>query len=268
MADTNPLPDIPAIHLTFPSTPVLTEAVAFIREHASENTVNHSIRTAYWALILSKKHPSFAKKALDIESVLYATLMHDIGWGKTKSQDTRFEVDGANIARDFLANYKKTYADRKPAKGTSVWDQKRVQLTWDSIALHTTPSIGLHKEPEVALTAIGISAEFYGPRFPGKLISVDEYNAVASLFPKIGFADELIQIMCGLCREKANTTFDNVVGTWGLLYGLDGKGGNVDVYRSAWEKANDRNQMVQALRYLEAKDAARKGPSSAGSPSL
>jgi len=64
------------------------------------------------------------------------------------STDLRFEVDGANAARDFL---------RREAPD---WDGRRVQLVWDAVALHTTPSITRHEEAEVGATCVGIVVGF------------------------------------------------------------------------------------------------------------
>ena len=49
----------------------------------------------------------------------------------------RFEVDGANAARDFLRKY-----------GVP---ESSVEMAWDAIALHTTPGIPEHKKAVVAL---------------------------------------------------------------------------------------------------------------------
>ncbi len=59
-----------------------------------------------------------------------------------------FEVEGANAARDFA---------RK--QGMS---EPRAQLIWDGVALNSTPSIGLYKEPEVALCTTGIGLDWGG----------------------------------------------------------------------------------------------------------
>lgn len=69
------------------------------------------------------------------------------------SPDKRFEVDGANAARDHVK-----------AKGGKDWKNKhRVQLIWDAIALHTTRDIALYKEIEVQLTSAGTLTELIGP---------------------------------------------------------------------------------------------------------
>jgi hypothetical protein len=67
------------------------------------------------------------------------------------SNDKRFEVDGANVARELV---------RK--QGTN-WDKHREQLLWDSIALHTSPEIAAFKEIEVALVSGGTFCELVGP---------------------------------------------------------------------------------------------------------
>lgn len=69
------------------------------------------------------------------------------------SPDKRFEVDGANAARDHVKS-----------KGGKDWkDKHRVQLIWDAIALHTTRDIALYKEIEVQLTSAGTLTELVGP---------------------------------------------------------------------------------------------------------
>ena len=143
--------------------------------------------------------------------------MHDLGWATTKellSSNKRFEVDSANLAREFVLS-----------KKNGDWDKHRVQLSWDAIALHTIGSIAIHKEPEVALVKFGITSDFAGPNLPPKgLISPEEFKEVVDAFPRLEFKDELISIMCGLCRDKPETTFDNFVSEYGREYGLDGKG--------------------------------------------
>ena len=82
-----------------------------------------------------------------------SAILHDLGWdptGALVSADKRFEVDGAIAARAFL--------DREGK--AEDWDARRTQLVWDSIALHATPSIAAHKEPEVQACAYGILADF------------------------------------------------------------------------------------------------------------
>lgn len=53
---------------------------------------------------------------------------------------------------------------------------------------------------------------------------MDEYKEVIGAFPRDGFKDQFLQIMCGLCDFKPETTYDNLVFDFGVEYGIDGKG--------------------------------------------
>jgi hypothetical protein len=67
---------------------------------------------------------------------------------KYRSATERFEVDGANTARDFLRQH-----------GIA---QASIGIVWDAVALHTTPGIPQHKEPEVALVTAGVEMDVLG----------------------------------------------------------------------------------------------------------
>ena len=137
------------------------------------------------------------------------------------SQDKRFEVDGAEAARAFLL---------REAPSSAEWDRHRIQLVWDAIALHTTGSIVFHKEPEVQACAHGIWADLMGPgRMPAGLLAWAEYDEVVREFPRLGFMKCLQEVLCGLCRTKPQTTFDNFVGEIGdrFVEGFDRSGHTV-----------------------------------------
>jgi hypothetical protein len=68
------------------------------------------------------------------------------------STDRWFEVDGAQAARAFI----------RGASGGE-WDEDRLQLVWDAIALHTNADIAKFKQPEVIYTSAGTFSEIVGP---------------------------------------------------------------------------------------------------------
>ncbi|KAF7561628.1 hypothetical protein G7046_g2521 [Stylonectria norvegica] len=246
------LPDIPSLNIVIPSRALASAAFSYAKEHTDVRTYNHVARSAYWALIIAQKVPPLAAANLDI--VFISCILHDMGWATTKellSEDKRFEVDGANIARGFL---------QERAKGGSTsdldlsgWDEATIQRSWDSIALHATPSIAQHAAPEVALTSLGVFADFLGPNLvlaPGQppVITIEEYRTVVGLFPREGFTwDGVKQILCGLCRTKPTTTYDNFVGTFGFKYGTDGKGTGKAEFAEGLEAGQPVNMMEQAM---------------------
>ena len=42
-------------------------------------------------------------------------------------------------------------------------------------------------------------------------MSWEEYDAIVKEFPRLNLADGVTEILCGLCREKPQTTYDNFV---------------------------------------------------------
>lgn len=147
-----------------------------------------------------------------------------MGWDNTDkltSPDKRFEVDGANIARDLI---------RKEGKSEE-WDKHRVQLVWDTIALHSSPSIASYKEAEVDVTHRGILSDFLGPDMSSGQLTWEEWNAVVEEYPRSGFKEGVREIMCGLCRNKPETTYDNFVAGFGERF--------VDGYSSAGKQVVD-----------------------------
>ncbi|KAL5343560.1 hypothetical protein BJX70DRAFT_352814 [Aspergillus crustosus] len=183
-----------------------------------------------------------------------------MGWPKTRdllSTDKRFEVDGANIAREFIK------AEHKKGNGVEEFDKDCVQRIWDSIALHATGSIARHGAPEAALTHLGVIADFLGPSLRGPnyedLITTQEYEEVIQLFPRAGFnRDGFKEIICSICRAKPETTYDNWTGNFGREFGVDGHGEGRVQYTQAWEEAQSVRVLLPALDGLEALEKTLK----------
>jgi HD superfamily phosphodiesterase len=83
-----------------------------------------------------------------------------------RSEHDRFEVDGANAAREFLRRHGIT--------------GDALRVVWDAIALHTTPGIPEHKEPEVALVTAGVEYDVLGIDFDE--ISPEDRDAVLAAY--------------------------------------------------------------------------------------
>ena len=159
---------------------------------------NHVVRSWLFGFVIAGKIPELKDRDLEVHSI--SAILHDLGWdttGELVSKDKRFEVDGANAARDFL---------KSEAVGDK-WDFRRLQLVWDAIALHTTPSIASYKEPEVVATTNGIGSDFGGPKGPfGQFLTEEEYQKIVDELPRLGLKEGIREIMCGLCRNKPETT--------------------------------------------------------------
>jgi hypothetical protein len=216
-------------------------------------TFNHSVRAAALSLVIAKKFPPLAQnKDLDVEAIVLSNLLHDMGWTMDKSllkKDLRFEVDGANIARDFINH-------NHASHGESHFDKHRIQLIWDAIALHATPTIAAHKEPEVLATHLGILADFFGPNLPlappGTLVTPEEFREVLQAYPRLDFKNEIRQLFCGMCQEKDITVVAaNFVKEYGLEYGYDAKGTGKEEFSKKIEEAGLMKGLEKALDETE-----------------
>ncbi|CAH0055097.1 unnamed protein product [Clonostachys solani] len=190
-------------------TPLVRAAQQLALDHSTDWAYKHIMRSwLFGALIIDNN--ATLHESIDLEVHAIAALMHDMGWDPTPnspfvSSDKRFEVDGAMAAREFI-------------RGSNVsarWDDHRIQLVWDAIALHATPSIHTYKELEVAVTATGINADGAGPSFG---ITKDQYDSVLREFPDFDLVDGANKTMIWLCQTKPRTTIDTWVQPWGEYF--------------------------------------------------
>lgn len=210
----------------FPDTPSVKSTLKFIREYLDDPSYNHVVRSAFFSLKLAtniaRDDVDSHLKSADQEVLVVANLLHDMAWNpelpttrQFVSKDKRFEVDGANAARDFL----------RELPGDHGWNPRRLQLVWDAIALHSTASIAWHKEPEVAICQYGILVDVVGvpelplPGIPESCkVSREEFDKIYSTFPSLKLAGYLKEAMCALCREKPESTYESFVAFYGEEY--------------------------------------------------
>jgi hypothetical protein len=122
-------------------------------------------------------------------------------WARWHSRN-RFEVDGANAAREFL-------------KGRGI-PARQAQVVWDAIALHTTPTLALYKEPEVVMTHSGIAVDVLGAGLDR--IPQEKQRAILTAFPRLAFKDEFKGCLCNVVRQKPMTAIDNILRDFGIRY--------------------------------------------------
>jgi hypothetical protein len=132
----------------------------------------------------------------DPELLYVGAMFHDIGLTSTYSSTTeRFEVDGANAAREFLLKHQIA--------------REAVDVVWDAIALHTTPGIPKHKKPEVALVTAGVEMDVLGLAFAE--FGDEQCEQIVAAHPRGDhFKERIIQAFFDGIKHKPQTTFGNV----------------------------------------------------------
>jgi HD superfamily phosphodiesterase len=174
--------------VAIPDSRLAREATELIRSIESDLLYNHSLRVySFGALQGDRQGLSY-----DPELLYIGAMFHDIGLVEGhRSAHDRFEVDGANAAREFLAGH-----------GVS---GDALRIVWDAIALHTTPGIPQHKEPEVALVTAGVELDVLG--FGYDDISAEDREAVLAAYPRVDFKESIIQAFADGMARRPETTF-------------------------------------------------------------
>ncbi len=184
---------VPSIQgVTIPDSTLGRAITEFVRDTETELLFNHSSRVYFFGALAGQQRGL----AFDAELLYAATMFHDVGLMPSHSSPhLRFEVDGANAARDFLASHKVDPAD--------------IDKVWAGIALHTTPGVPEFMHPVIALTTAGVEMDVLG-------LTYDRYGdevreAVVAAFPRTAqFKEDIIQAFYDGIRHKPDTTFGNV----------------------------------------------------------
>lgn len=178
-------------HLGIPDSILAKEATELLHEHSTDLLINHSIRVFLFAAEYGRQR----SLRFDTELLYVAAAFHDFGLlKKFSSPDERFEVDGANAARQFLTAHNIPEDD--------------VQLVWEAIALHTTPGITQYMRPEVALLYSGVGLDVLGrgiDTFPEIL-----RNEIVYQYPRKQFKARFIQEYFAGFAHKPGTTYGTV----------------------------------------------------------
>lgn len=177
--------------ISIPDSSIARQATELLLEHGTEFIYNHSLRVFVFASLTGKNR----KLSFDPELLYISAVFHDLGLTPHySSADKRFEVDGANAARDFLK-----------AQGLP---PSSLQLVWDAIALHTTIGIAEYKEAEVALLYSGVGLDVMGEGYQD-LTAVNR-EAIIQQFPRNDFKKKIIPAFFDGFRHKTDTTFGNI----------------------------------------------------------
>lgn len=178
--------------IAIPDSSLARAATQLVRDTEPDLLFHHSRRVFLFGALTGQRRGL----RFDAELLYVGALFHDMGLVPAySSADDRFEVDGANAARDFLQ-----------AHGVGETD---IEQVWDAIALHTTPGIPRHKKPVVALVTAGVEMDVLGLAYDD--FTRDERDAVVLAHPReANFKEGIIAAFAGGTRHKPETTFGNV----------------------------------------------------------
>ena len=178
--------------VAIPDSKLAREITEVVRDTVTPLLFHHSSRVYYFGA-LAGKHRDLK---FDRELLYAGAMFHDMGLTpRHSSPNERFEVDGANAARDFLRGH-----------GIS---EAEIDTVWTAIALHTTPGIPQHMHPVVALLTAGVEMDVLGLAYPE--YSDRAREAIVRTYPRAEhFKEDIIQAFYDGIKHKPETTFGNV----------------------------------------------------------
>lgn len=184
-------------------TPLITAAVEYAQQVSEPYLFNHAMRSWLFAEAIGRM------KGIDYdhEVVAIGTILHDIGLTASVSGPNRFEVNGADAVVSFI-------------KGRGFSD-RRGRLVWDLVALNSTPSLALHKEPEVAVGTMGIGLDYGG--FGIQTLPAGALEGILGAYPRLKMKKRFADACSRLVTEKPETSHDNFLRDFGERFVPDYK---------------------------------------------
>ncbi|MDY0914493.1 HD domain-containing protein [Rathayibacter festucae] len=205
--------------ITVPDTALAREAAELVREEAGAVLFDHSSRVFLFGALKGRARGL----TVDLEQLYVAALFHDLGLtSRYRSSMQRFELDGADAARDFLLTH-----DRS---------DDVAQTAWLAIALHTTPEVPTRLAPEVALVTAGVETDVLGLQF--EEITLSDREAVTDAHPRPRFKRDVLAAFNDGMKHRPDSTFgtmnDDVLAHFNPSFR---RGNFVDVIQSsAWSE--------------------------------
>jgi hypothetical protein len=177
--------------IVVPDTPLVREITEYIRDTEDELLFNHSRRVFVFGALQGRRRGLQP----DLELLYAGAMFHDIGLTEGfRSSMLRFEVNGANAARDFLLQ-----------RGV---DDTAARKVWLSIALHTTPGVPEFLEPEIALVTAGVETDVLG--IGRNDLSSDAIEAVTAAHPRPDFKNRILRAFTDGMKHRPRSTFGTV----------------------------------------------------------
>jgi HD superfamily phosphodiesterase len=175
-----------------PDSKMARELTQLIRDTESDLLFHHSSRVYLFGALTGQRNG----RKYDPELLYVGAMFHDIGLTEAyRHSQLRFEVDGANAARDFL-------------RGHGI-PEASVEIVWDAIALHTTPGIPEHKKPEVALVASGVAMDVIGIAF--RQFTDEQREAVVAAHPRgDDFKNRIIDAFYQGMKHRPDSVFGTI----------------------------------------------------------
>jgi HD superfamily phosphodiesterase len=178
--------------IQIPDSKMARDLTELIRDKEPELLFHHSSRVFLFGALTGQ----LRGLRYDPELLYVGAMFHDIALTEAyRDSQLRFEVDGANAARNFLRSYG--------------LPEESIETVWTAIALHTTPGIPEHMKAEVAPVTAGVEMDVLGIAYDQFKAEVRE--AVVAAHPRgASFKKNVIDAFYQGMKHRPDSTFGTV----------------------------------------------------------
>jgi hypothetical protein len=166
-----------------PDTALCSAAVDLLESSSPEFLCTHCLRTYIFGSLAVK---SLGCSVVDEEAAFCGAVLHDLGLVPPYRRDNRFEVDGAEAAREFCMKHQVS--------------PERADLVWQAIALHTSPGIPTRLAGEIALVHLGAGLDFLGLGLDQ--VSPQLVEEMLEKYPRMNFKAEFRNLLIEHCLHN------------------------------------------------------------------
>jgi len=153
-----------------PDTPLAKAAVDLLEATSPQFICNHCVRTYVFGKLAVR---SIGRSSIDEEIAFCAALLHDLGLVPAHAGEDRFEVDGADAAREFCVKHQVA--------------PERADRVWEAIALHTSAGIASRMAAEIAVVHLG------APQL---------LEEILTSYPRLNFKSAFRDLLVEHCRRN------------------------------------------------------------------
>jgi hypothetical protein len=174
-----------------PDTALARAVTELIRDTTSELIFHHSRRV----FLFGSLQAAARGIAPDPELLYAAAMFHDTGLvAPYRTTTQRFEMDGADAAREFVTSHGLTTSDG--------------DVVWAAIALHTTPEVPYGMAPVIAATTAGVETDVLGMRLD--TVGPAAIDEIVRAHPRPDFKSRILRAFTDGFRDRPDTTFGTV----------------------------------------------------------
>jgi hypothetical protein len=174
--------------IDIPDTSLVRAITSHVRGAEDDLLFNHSRRVFIFGALQGRRRGLQP----NLELLYAGAMFHDIGLTERyRSSTLRFEVEGANAARDFLLAHDVAAAD--------------AEKVWLGIALHTTPGVPEFLAPETALVTAGVETDVLG--IGRDDLPSEALDAVTAAHPRPDFKRQILVAFNDGMKHRPQTTF-------------------------------------------------------------